>query len=120
MTRQLLTLVLLTGTLLLCAVAAPPPTSVAGAALAPEAADRTPGAGYHLDVRLGDGIFQVRIRGCEACQTSVTIEVKLPRLFGNPAMRRYQLSAVRGSASIQQSALQVSVLTQRPLNRIYR
>jgi hypothetical protein len=39
-------------------------------------ADRTP-----LDVQLGDGIFRLRIRGCEDCPASLTIEMRLGELW---------------------------------------
>ena len=100
MTRKLLTLTLLTGTLLVCTlIVGPSPVTVAGAALGPETA-RTSASAYSLDVRVGDGIFQLRIRSCETCQTSVTIELRLPRLLGNPAARARTSLALQDSPAL--------------------
>jgi hypothetical protein len=84
MMRRLITYALLTGTLLLCGLAATGPVDVAGAALAPPGVSRTVMPGHGFDLHLGDGIFRLRIRGCDSCRTAVTIELRLPRL-GHPA-----------------------------------
>jgi hypothetical protein len=78
MTRRLLILASLTAALLFSGVIADSPAPAAGAAMLPprvSAAD-----GPRFDVRLGDGIVQVRIRGCEACPTEVSIQLEFPRL----------------------------------------
>jgi len=80
MTRRLLTCASLVGALLLCAVVATDPVDVAGAALAPPPPVRAASPECRFDVHLGDGIVRLRIRGCDACRTVVTIEIKLPRL----------------------------------------
>jgi hypothetical protein len=47
----------------------------------------TTGATSPVDVYLGDGVFRVRIRACDSCPASVTIEVtpgQLWRLITSP------------------------------------
>ena len=77
MTRRLVAL--LGATLLVCSVAVAP-DPLAKAALAPVPV-RTATNPISFDVRLGDGIFRVRIRGGESCDTSLTIEIRVPGLF---------------------------------------
>ncbi|HJR59722.1 MAG TPA: hypothetical protein VJ813_10000 [Vicinamibacterales bacterium] len=98
MTRRLLTYASLAGALLLCAVVATGPVDVSGAALAPRRPDLVAAGGYSFDLHLGDGIFRLRIRGCDACRTAVTIEIRLPRLQRSPSafgVRRSAFSVQR-------------------------
>ena len=77
MTRRLLAA--LAATLLVCTVAVTP-DPLAKAALAPAQVEGNANA-LSFDIRVGDGIFQVRIRGGEGGDTSLTIEVQVPGLF---------------------------------------
>ena len=90
MTRRCLPL--LAGALLLCGVAAGAPAPAVHLRAASLAGETEAGHGKttasHLvadgtafDVHLGDGIFRLRIRGCEDCPTSLTIEVRLGELW---------------------------------------
>ena len=85
MTRRLVVLVFLTGALLFSGVIADSPAPAAGAAMLPPPAP-TGADGPRFDVRLGDGIVQVRIRGCGTCPTEVAIQLEFPRFswFVNP------------------------------------
>jgi hypothetical protein len=76
MTRRLIAS--LAATLLVCTVAVTP-DPLAKAALAPAPA-RAAANPLSFDVRLGDGILWVRIRGSEG-DTSLTIEVRVPGFF---------------------------------------
>lgn len=79
MTRRLLTLLGLTGALLFSGVIVDSPAPAAGAAMLPAAVPVPSTAPTPLfDVRLGEGIVQVRIRACEACRTEVSIRLELP------------------------------------------
>jgi len=69
----------LAATLLVCSVAfAPDPQAKAALPPTPARSAENP---VDFDVHLGDGIFRVRIRGGEACDTSLTIEIRIPGLF---------------------------------------
>jgi hypothetical protein len=82
MTRRLLAL--LVATLVLGGVAATAPAPVVGAALPPHSSRAIPSP-LVFDVRIGDGVFQLRIRGCHVCDIAVTVEIDLPPLFfGGP------------------------------------
>lgn len=79
MTRRLLTLLGLTGALLFSGVIVDSPAPAAGAAMLPAAVPVPSRAPTPLfDLRLGEGIVQVRIRACEACRTEVSIRLELP------------------------------------------
>ena len=66
---------------LILGVAATAPDPIAEAAIVPaRTLHKTPGR-TPFDLRLGDGIFRLLIRGCDACDTSLTIEIKLPNMF---------------------------------------
>ena len=74
MTRRLL--VLLAGTLLLGSAAACAPGPIAEAAIVPPAI-RTPVADPPaFDLHLGDGIVRLRVRSCQLCATSITVEIR--------------------------------------------
>lgn len=82
MTRRLLIPAALTLALLFSGLAADSPVPAAGAAMVPAASsppDPTPMAAPTFDVRLGDGILQVRVRGGDASRTEVSIRIELPR-----------------------------------------
>jgi hypothetical protein len=83
MTRRLLTLAALVGALFFFAVTVRSPSEVAVAASGAPASYRTANPGLSFDLRLGDGILQLRIRGGDTCSTAVTLEIRLPRL-GEP------------------------------------
>jgi len=69
----------LAATLLVCSVAvAPDPLAKAALPPIPVRASTNP---ISYDVRVGDGILRVRIRSGEACDTSLTIEIRVPGLF---------------------------------------
>lgn len=72
---------LLAGALLLCGVAAGAPTPALEAVRVQPTPNLIGAAPAHFDVHLGDGIFRLRIRGCETCRASVTIEVTLGELW---------------------------------------
>ena len=76
MTRRLAAA--LAATLLVYSVAVAP-DPLAKAALPPIPV-RTSANPISFDVRVGDGIFRVRIRSGEACDTSLTIEIRIPGL----------------------------------------
>ena len=87
MTRRCLPI--LAGALLFCGVAtsAPAPAhlraasiggKVEGVRIAPTRIDPSPA---RFELHLGDGIFRLRIRGCDTCPASVTIEVMLGELW---------------------------------------
>lgn len=79
MTRRLLILLGLTGALLFSGVIVDSPAPAAGAAMLPAAVPVPPRAAAPLfDVRLGEGVVQVRIRACETCRTEVSIRLELP------------------------------------------
>lgn len=79
MTRRLLTLLGLTGALLFSGVIVDSPAPASGAAMLPAAVPVPSRAPTPLfDVRLGEGIVQVRIRACGACRTEVSIRLELP------------------------------------------
>ena len=69
----------LAATLLVCSVAVAP-DPLAKAALPPVPV-RTSATPISFDVTVGDGVFRVRIRSGEACDTSLTIEIRVPGLF---------------------------------------
>lgn len=80
MTRRLLVPAALTLALLVSGVIADSPAPAAGAAMVPPATtDPAVIAAPTFDVHLGDGIFQLRIRGCADCRTGVSIRIELPR-----------------------------------------
>ena len=79
MPRQLLVLVVLTVALLFSGVVADSPAPAARAAMLPATVSAPPRAAAPLfDVRLGEGIVQVRIRACGTCRTEVSIRLELP------------------------------------------
>ena len=57
------------------------PDPLAKAALPPMPVRTSSANPISFDVRVGDGIFRVRIRSGEACDTSLTIEIRIPGLF---------------------------------------
>jgi hypothetical protein len=74
MTRPLLAL--LVGTLLLGSGAAFAPGPIAEAAIVRHEI-RTPIADPPaFDLHLGDGIFRLRVRSCQLCETSITLEIR--------------------------------------------
>jgi hypothetical protein len=78
MTRRLLTLIALTATLLLSGVVADSPAPAAGAAMVPRLASRpTQFEPPAIDIRLGGGILQIRIRACGTCRSDVSIRLEL-------------------------------------------
>ena len=78
MTRRLLTLLSIAGAIALLTVALSAPVHLQGAALAP--AMGAPAAIDSVDIHLGDGIFQLRVRACEGCAPALTLEIRLPRV----------------------------------------
>jgi len=77
MTRRLVAS--LVATLLVCSVAvAPDPLAKAALPPIPLRAAADP---ISFNIRVGDGIFRVRIRGGEMCDTALTIEIRIPGLF---------------------------------------
>ena len=79
MTRRLLTLFSIACAIALLTVALSAPVNVQGAALAPPEAGR-PAAIDSVDIHLGDGIFQLRVRTCEGCAPALTLEIRLPQV----------------------------------------
>ena len=80
MTRRLLIPAALTLTLLVSGLVADSPLPAAGAAMVPATtSDPAPFAAPTFDVRLGDGILQVRVRGGDAGRTGISIRIELPR-----------------------------------------
>jgi hypothetical protein len=79
MTRRLLLPAALTLALLFSGLVADSPAPAAGAAMVPVAAEFAPIATPTFDAQLGDGILQLRIRGCDDCRTEVSIRIELPR-----------------------------------------
>jgi hypothetical protein len=83
MTRRLLIPAVLTLALLFGGAIAEVPVPAAGAAVVPASSstpDGAPSFAPTFDVRLGDGILQVRVRGGDASRTEVSIRIELPRL----------------------------------------
>jgi len=79
MTRRLLTLIALTATLLFSGVVADSPAPAAGAAMVPQSVSRPEQLeAPTIDIRLGEGIVQIRIRACGACRSEVSIRIELP------------------------------------------
>jgi hypothetical protein len=70
----------LVATLLVYSVAVAP-DPLAKAALPPIPVRTGSANPISFDVRVGDGIFRVRIRSGEACDTSLTIEIRIPGLI---------------------------------------
>jgi hypothetical protein len=77
MTRRLLVPAALTLALLFSGVA-DSPAPAAGAAMVPAARESAPIAVPTFDVRLGDGVLQLRIRGRDDCRTEVSIRIEWP------------------------------------------
>lgn len=92
MTRPLLTLASLAVLLLAFAAAAAAPVNLAGATLPAARAARAADGRSPFDLRLGDGIFQLRIRGCAVCATAITIEIHLRGLLGRAPPAAVNLS----------------------------
>jgi len=79
MTRRLLIPAALTLALLFGGVVADSPVPAAGAAVVPASTPApAPIAAPTFDVRLGDGILHVRVRGGDASRTAVSIRIELP------------------------------------------
>lgn len=83
---------LLAGALLLCGVAAgapAPAVHLRAASVGGEVEEvrvQPASTGGHpvaapFDVHVGDGIFRLRIHGCDGCQVSLTIEVSFGELW---------------------------------------
>jgi hypothetical protein len=78
MTRRLLILIALTATLLFSGVVADSPAPAAGAAMVPRLASHaTALEPPTVDIRLGGGILQIRIRACGSCRSEVSIRFEL-------------------------------------------
>jgi hypothetical protein len=79
MTRRLLTLLSIACAIALLTIALTAPVRLEGAALVPPKASR-PAAIHGIEVHLGDGIFQLRLRTCEGCAPALTFEIRLPQI----------------------------------------
>jgi hypothetical protein len=92
MTRRLVTLASLAGALFFFAVILRSPSEAAVAAVGVAPPHLAADPGYRFDIRLGDRILQLRIRGCDTCSPAVTLEIKLPRLV-DPARQMARFTA---------------------------